>query len=176
MCNHIPLCYVDAIAHSWPISNAGLSPHLILHAAYILYDYHMLIFWSHGHSYACQYSGESGFGPFGDERSACPSMLACPDSKVHGPNMGPTWVLSAPDGPHFGPMNFAIRDVYNNIALLSVSQKLHPWGKAEIEPLSCIHSTCSHGSVRGIMAFNNNQIQSRLCQWNIGLVQSRWYE
>ena len=24
--------------------------------------------------------------------------------------MGPTWVLSAPDGPHVGPMNFAIRD------------------------------------------------------------------
>ena len=24
--------------------------------------------------------------------------------------MGPTWVLSAPDGPHAGPMNFAIRD------------------------------------------------------------------
>ena len=23
-----------------------------------------------------------------------------PDSKVHGANMGPTWVLSAPDGPH----------------------------------------------------------------------------
>ena len=31
-----------------------------------------------------------------------------PDSKVHGANMGPTWVLSAPDGPHVGPMNFAI--------------------------------------------------------------------
>ena len=28
-----------------------------------------------------------------------------PDSKVHGANMGPTWVLSATDGP----MNFAIR-------------------------------------------------------------------
>ena len=26
-----------------------------------------------------------------------------PDSKVHGANMGPTWVLSAPDGPHVGP-------------------------------------------------------------------------
>ena len=26
-----------------------------------------------------------------------------PDSNVHGANMGPTWVLSAPDGPHFGP-------------------------------------------------------------------------
>ena len=26
-----------------------------------------------------------------------------PDSNVHGANMGPTWVLSAPDGPHVGP-------------------------------------------------------------------------
>ena len=33
---------------------------------------------------------------------------AYPDSKVHGANMGPTWVLSAPDGPHVGPMNLAI--------------------------------------------------------------------
>ena len=33
-----------------------------------------------------------------------------PDSKVHGANMGPTWVLLAPDGPHVGPMNLAIRD------------------------------------------------------------------
>ena len=32
-----------------------------------------------------------------------------PDSKIHGANMGPTWVLSAPDGPHVGPMNLAIR-------------------------------------------------------------------
>ena len=32
-----------------------------------------------------------------------------PDSKVHGTNMGPTWILSAPGGPHVGPMNFAIR-------------------------------------------------------------------
>ena len=32
-----------------------------------------------------------------------------PDSKVHGANMEPTWVLSDPDGPHFGPMNLAIR-------------------------------------------------------------------
>ena len=32
-----------------------------------------------------------------------------PDSKFHGANMGPAWVLSAPDGPHVGPMNLAIR-------------------------------------------------------------------
>ena len=29
--------------------------------------------------------------------------------KVYGANMGPTWVLSAPDGPHVGPMNVAMR-------------------------------------------------------------------
>ena len=33
-----------------------------------------------------------------------------PDSKVHGANMGPTWVLVAPDGPHVGPMKLAIRE------------------------------------------------------------------
>ena len=31
-----------------------------------------------------------------------------PGSNVLGANMGPTWVLSAPDGPHVGPMNLAI--------------------------------------------------------------------
>ena len=34
-----------------------------------------------------------------------------PENKVHGANMGPTWVLSAPDGPHIGPMNLGIREV-----------------------------------------------------------------
>ena len=33
-----------------------------------------------------------------------------PDSKIHGANMGHMWVLVALDGPHVGPMNFAIRD------------------------------------------------------------------
>ena len=33
-----------------------------------------------------------------------------PDSKVHGANIAPTWVLPAPDGSHVGPMNLAIRD------------------------------------------------------------------
>ena len=37
--------------------------------------------------------------------------ISFPDSKVHGANMGPTWVLSAPDGPHFGPMRLATRVV-----------------------------------------------------------------
>ena len=43
------------------------------------------------------------------------SMMRCfyeciyPDNKVHWAKMGPTWVLSAPDRPHVGPMNLAIR-------------------------------------------------------------------
>ena len=37
-----------------------------------------------------------------------------PDSKVHGANIGPTWVLSDPDGPHVGPMNLAIKVVLVN--------------------------------------------------------------
>ena len=36
-------------------------------------------------------------------------QIHSPDSKVHGANMGPTWVLSAPDGSHVGPMNLVIR-------------------------------------------------------------------
>ena len=35
-------------------------------------------------------------------------VITFPDSKVHGANMGPTWVLLAHDGPHVGPMNLAI--------------------------------------------------------------------
>ena len=41
-----------------------------------------------------------------------------PDSKVHGANMGPTWVLAAPDGPHVGPMSLAIREGFPDTILL----------------------------------------------------------
>ena len=37
------------------------------------------------------------------------AVLNYPDSKVQGTNIGPTWVLLAPDGPHFGPIILAIR-------------------------------------------------------------------
>ena len=38
------------------------------------------------------------------------AVVNIPNSKVHGANVGPTWVLSASDGPNVGPMDFAIRD------------------------------------------------------------------
>ena len=40
------------------------------------------------------------------EKSAAP--FAQSDNKVHVANMGPTWVLTAPDVPYAGPMNLAI--------------------------------------------------------------------
>ena len=44
-------------------------------------------------------------------RAVCMALVSnsSPDSKVPGANMGPTWVLSAPDGPHVGSMNLALR-------------------------------------------------------------------
>ena len=39
----------------------------------------------------------------------------CPDSKIHGANMGPTWVLAAPDGPHVGAINLAMRVVIESV-------------------------------------------------------------
>ena len=38
-----------------------------------------------------------------------------PDRKVHGANIGLTWVLSAPNGPHVGPTNLAVRDVNKDL-------------------------------------------------------------
>ena len=37
-------------------------------------------------------------------------MVDNPYSKVYGANMGPISVLSAPDGPHVGPRNLAVRE------------------------------------------------------------------
>ena len=38
------------------------------------------------------------------------TVATVPDSKIHGANTGPTWVLLAPDGLHVGPMDLAIRE------------------------------------------------------------------
>ena len=60
------------------------------------------------------------------------SDKAIPDTKVHGANMGPTWVLSAPDGPHVCPMNLAIRGSWKYVNMpwdiLYVSAKTYEMG------------------------------------------------
>ena len=47
-----------------------------------------------------------------------------PDNTVHEAHMEPTWDLSAPDGPHVGPMKLAIRDSLH----YSTARPLHPVG------------------------------------------------
>ena len=42
-----------------------------------------------------------------------------PDNKVHWVNMGPTWVLSSPGGPHVGPMNLAIWDDHSRVSIVA---------------------------------------------------------
>ena len=48
-------------------------------------------------------------GSHSDDFCEMNNNITVPDNKVHEANMGPTWVLSVPDGPHVGPMNLAIR-------------------------------------------------------------------
>ena len=61
-----------------------------------------------------------------------------PGRKVHGASMGPTWVLSAPDGPHFGPMNLANTDVmigHDNISFSWWIFSSHHWTRCKYDDL-----------------------------------------
>ena len=49
-------------------------------------------------------------------------LLHYPDIKLHGANLGPTWVLSVPDGPLVGPMNLAIRVI--KLSLYQITSQL----------------------------------------------------
>ena len=62
-----------------------------------------------------------------------------PDSKVFGANMGPTWVLSAPDVPHVGPMNLAIRVPFSHMPPCSILFSLVTSCCTEITRLATAH-------------------------------------
>ena len=50
-----------------------------------------------------------------DKQSLAIICQSTPESKVHGANMEPTWGRQDPDGPHVGPMNFAIWDLLKSL-------------------------------------------------------------
>ena len=54
-------------------------------------------------------------------------VLVCitPDSKVHGAIIGPIWGRQDPGGPHVGPMNFAIWNLYD--AIITWTHCLYNW-------------------------------------------------
>ena len=62
-----------------------------------------------------------------------------PDSKVHGANMGPTWVLSAPDGPHVGPMNLAIMATLSSLVIMTICDApSNNVGTMKVQSLNCV--------------------------------------
>ena len=78
-------------------------------------------------------------------------QLIYPDSKVHRANMGPIWVLLAPDGPHVGSMNLAIRvlvhDVRTSISSCPSGMRLSVTSPGQCESINeCAESNpCRHG-------------------------------
>ena len=58
-------------------------------------------------------------------------LCSYPDSKVHGANIRPTWVLSAPHGRHVGPMNVAIR-VAQCLMMGQCQVPGHRWGQSAV--------------------------------------------
>ena len=53
--------------------------------------------------------------------------IGCPDSKIHGTNMGPTWVRSAPGGHHVSPMNLAIGLIIKSPCIVLAGRMHLPW-------------------------------------------------
>ena len=62
-------------------------------------------------------------GTYSSKYSRCGCIHIFPDSKIYGANMGPTWVLSAPDGPHVGPMTSVWGPHQNVLHVLGIQLK-----------------------------------------------------
>ena len=92
---------------------------------------------------------------------------------LHGANMGPTWILSAPDGPHVGPMNLAIREHIQQqdpVVMYICESPVRPWSRYSGDPHGlpvCI----SHGA--GIPIPQHDTGLGNWGNWKIyhGLVQ-----
>ena len=73
--------------------------------------------------------GENAFVKDGPDNGLLPGGTEkLPESTQVTRFMGPTWVMSAPDGPHVGPMNIAIRECWlKGIGMycIAIPQKLH---------------------------------------------------
>ena len=117
------------------------------------------------------------------------AMHNYPDSKVHGANTEPTWVLSAPDGPHVGPMNLAIRvheccmafnkgkglnPLIPEIALWVIELGQH-WFKQTLEFLSQCHCfKCSHTHCNLMIVWATLKCLSATKSYN-GIYITKWW-
>ena len=84
----------------------------------------------------------------------CVSHKIYPDSKVHGANMGPTWVLSAQDGPHVGPWTLLSGYIdYAMAASGSYSRKTGIFRNAFINTSAFCMSNDKRNSILGTFRF-----------------------
>ena len=88
----------------------------IMYPAHVVHAWYNLFMWQYHYGNVVLYVSYL----FGIDTTQC-----TPDSKVHGANMGPTLVLSVPDGPHVGPMNLSIKDITSTITPI-----IHRWQNA----------------------------------------------
>ena len=111
--------------------------------------------------------------------------------------MGPAWVLSAPDGPHVGPMNLAIRDLviccvcaYQLILLEGITQRqlgaflltfiiprVRPWINNYMRRKCISKCHLSHGgyfAVAPTRYFNICNCHDRYTRWSLYI--SWWLE
>ena len=78
--------------------------------------------------------------------------LCYPDSNIHEANMGPTWVLSDPDGPHVDPMTLSVRVILQWCHRLVIQMSSMRISQCDESGYSTIYSTCIyiHGLVQEI--------------------------
>ena len=107
---------------------------------------------------------------FYDTTIFCAELLQCginpPDINVHGANMGPTWLLSSPGGPHVEPMNLAIWAIVRKLFL---SKDWHTVIENEIYPRNLCFGVWLYISQILQDYFTSPYASIRLlqCQWSI---------
>ena len=88
-----------------------------------------------------------------------------PDSKINGANMGQTWVLSAPDGRHVGPMNLAIgvvpwRQLNTQVANICIRQNVITF--KQYTNYICINHFPCNRTTGGFIVFNQKHVKTGL--------------
>ena len=72
-----------------------------------------------------------------------PQITNNPDDKVHGANMGPTWVLSAPDGPMLAPWTL-LSGTLSIFYMIHCIQVCEVYCKHTIGHSDYIHNSMTH--------------------------------
>ena len=95
---------------------------------------------------------------------AIPAAIHIPDSKVHGANMGPTWVMSVPDWPRVGPIHL-LSGMYHVKARI---QCLPPVDNSQHRPRGLLQKTLTTRSLV-YMVVEQQSLIRLTCTWKISL-------